>query len=118
MKNDGRPEKGPFLYNKQPTLAAGCLSVKKNQRTREGRSPLELAIEPSGVCGRLFASDSFVFVAERVNGRLVLLNVRKAGGRLHEVIVGVVVVDLGNLANDQIAAAGLRAENVRDIRRG
>ena len=51
-----------------------------------------------------------VFVAQRARRGLILLNLREAGDGLEEVVVGVVVVHLGNLAHDQIAVTGLRPE--------
>ena len=44
----------PFIFTckaKAPPMMGGAQTVEKPRRAREGQSPLELSIEPSGVYG-------------------------------------------------------------------
>ena len=56
----------PFCIKLKPAgnMPAGFQSVEKPERAREGRSPFELSIVPSGVYGghgTIFAAENFIF---------------------------------------------------------
>ena len=55
-----------------------------------------------------------IFIAQQMQWLFILLNGRKAPDWLEEVIVRVIIIDLGNFTNNQIPRARCRPENMGD----